>query len=279
MKKAILGLALIVVLAIAGGVYYVLTNLDELVKAAIEKHGSEASQTAVRVEQVKINLTQGAGAIRGLTIANPKGFSTPYVFSMGEISSKIDIKSLRQAPYVIDEINVRAMQVFAEINKDNKTNLNELKKNLPVKSKAKQKSKTAPNKTSKTQDEEPRLIIHRVLFTDGIIQAKIAPLNNKEYQLKLPTLTMSNLGGKQGATPSELANEILNRLTDAAQKEIKKQGFDKELDKLKAQLNTRVEEEKAKLEQEKAKLKQQTDKKLEEEKQKAEDKLKGLLGQ
>ena len=73
MKKVILGLVLVIILAIVGGVYYVLTNLDALVEAAIEKHGSEATQTAVRVDSVKIDLSNGAGAISGLTIANPTG--------------------------------------------------------------------------------------------------------------------------------------------------------------------------------------------------------------
>lgn len=271
MKKAILALSLVIVLAIIGAVYFVLTNLDSLVKAAIEKHGSEATQTAVRVSRVKIELTEGAAAIHGLTIANPKGFSTPYAFSLGEIGGKIDIKSLQEEPYVIDAITVRAPQVFMEINQEKKTNLNELKKNLAARSN-KTKTQAAKDKADKTPHKEPRLIIRRLLFADGAIQAKIVPLDNKEYTLKLPTLIMNNLGGKKGTTPRELANEILNRLTDAAQQEIKKQGLDKELEKLKA-------EAKAKVEAEKAKLQQKADTKLEEEKQKAEEQLKGLLGQ
>ena len=63
MKKVILGLMLIIVLAIAGSVYYLLTNLDALVEAAIEKYGSEATQTSVLVDSVKINLTDGAAGI------------------------------------------------------------------------------------------------------------------------------------------------------------------------------------------------------------------------
>ena len=74
MKKIILGLFLVILIAIAGGLYYVLSNLDALVEAAIEKHGSEATQTAVLVDSVKIDLASGAGGISGLTIANPKGF-------------------------------------------------------------------------------------------------------------------------------------------------------------------------------------------------------------
>ena len=85
MKKVILGLMLIIVIAIAGSVYYLLTNLDALVEAAIEKYGSEATQTSVLVDSVKINLTDGAAGITGLTIGNPAGYDLPNAFSLAEI--------------------------------------------------------------------------------------------------------------------------------------------------------------------------------------------------
>lgn len=269
MKKIILGLVLVIVFAIAGGIYYVLTNLDSLVKQAIETHGSEATQTAVLVDNVKINLADGAGAISGLTIANPKGFAMPYAFSLAEVRAGIDLQSLQQEPYIINEITVLAPQVFVEINKDNRTNLNELKKNLSASSSSTTSTKTqAPDETAA---KEPRLIIRRVTFADGNIQARVAALQNKEYQLKLPGLDMTNLGGSKGATASELASEILNRLTDRASEIVKKDIIDARLDKLKAEARAKVEEEKAKLEE-------KADSKLEEQKDKAKDKLKGLFG-
>ena len=270
MKKVILGLVLVIIFAIAGGVYYVLTNLDALVKEAIETHGSQATQTAVRVDKVKINLTDGAGAITGLTIANPEGFTMPYAFSLGEIRTGIDLQSLQQEPYIINEITVLAPQIFVEINEDNKTNLNELKNNLTSSS----LSSASQDKTQAADEistQEPRLIIRRVTFADGNIKARVAALDNKEYQLKLPALDMTNLGGSKGATPAELAREILNRLTDRASEEVKKKIIDAELDKIKAKARAKVEEEKAR-------LKEKTDAKLEEEKQKVTDKLKGLFG-
>lgn len=270
MKKIIPGIVLVIILAITVVMFYVLSNLDALVKAAIEKYGSEATQTAVRVDSVRIDLSEGAGAIKGLTIANPQGFAMPYAFSLGEVGLRLDIQSLKQEPYIIDEIIVRAPQVFVEINQDNKTSLNELTKNLTA---GMPKSKTEAQtqaETDETRAEEPRLIIRRVSFTDGNIQARVVPLKNKEYQLKLPALNMSNLGGDSGATPSELAREIINRLTDRAREEIKKKGIGQELDKLKA-------EARAKVDAEKAQLKQKTDLKLEEQKQKAKDKLKDLF--
>lgn len=270
MKKVILGFVLIVIVAIGGGVYYVLDNIDGLVKAAIEKYGSEATQTAVRVDSVKINLVDGAGGIFGLTIANPKSFTMPNAFSLGEVRIGIDLESLQEEPYVIDEITVLAPQVFVEINEDNKTNLNELKNNLMAGMPAKSSTKTEAAPVESTS-KEPRLIIRRITFADGNIQARMAALNNKEYQLKLPSINMTNLGGSKGATPSELASEILSRLTDRASEEVKKKVIDAEMDKLKAKARAKVDAEKAR-------LKKKADAKLDEQKDKAKDKLKGLFG-
>ncbi len=273
MKKGIFGFILVIILAIAAGTYYLLSNLDSLVKSVIESQGSAVTHTAVRVKKVQIKLTEGLGTIKGLTIANPDGFGTDFAFSLGEITTGIDINSLKQEPYVISEITVRKPQVFVEVNADNKTNLNELKKSIigttpKTKPGVEKADSSSSNTDSKTT--EPRLIIRRLVFADGEIQVKVVPLDNREYKLKLSNFTMSNLGGKNGATPSELTKEIMNRLIDHAKKDVKRKGIDVELDKLKAELDSKIE-------QEKAKLKSKNDAKLNKEKQKLKNKLKGFL--
>lgn len=272
MKKVIFGLLLVIIVAIGGGVYYVLNNLDSLVKAAIEQYGSEATQTAVRVDRVKINLADGSGAISGMTIANTSGFSQPYAFSLGEIRTGIDLQSLQEEPYIINEITILAPQVFVEINQDMKTNLNEIKKNLVAGMPA--GSQTTTDKPAAeppaSSGAEPRLIIRKVNFADGNIQANVAAMDNKEYNLKLPSLNMTNLGGTTGATASELSREILNRLTDRASKIVQDKVINAELDKLKAKADARIEEEKAR-------LKQMADEQQKEQEDKARDKLQDLL--
>lgn len=268
MKKVFLASVLIIIIAIAGGIYYVLNNLDELVRVAIETHGSDATQTAVQVDSVKINLTNGTGGISGLTIANPSGYTIPNAFSLGEIRIGIDLQSVQEEPYIINEIVVLAPQVFVEINEGNKTNLNELKKNLATASSATVQDKT--QEPAQGNIKEPRLIIRHVTFADGTIQARVAALQNKEYQLKLPGLDMRNLGGSKGATATELASEILKRLTDRASEIVKKDIIDAELNKLKDKAQVKIDEEKAN-------LKAQADAVQEEEKQKAQDKLKNMF--
>jgi len=193
----------------------------------------------------------------------------PNAFSLGKVRIGINLQSLQDEPYIINEITVLAPQVFVEINKDNKTNLNEIKNNLvsgmPAKSTA--KTEAAPVESS---SKEPRLIIRRIIFADGTVQARMAALNNKMYQLKLPSIDMSNLGGSRGATPGELTSEILSRLTDRVSEIVKEKVIDAELEKLKA-------EARAKIDAEKARLKKKADAKIDEKKNKAKDKLKGLL--
>ena len=155
------------------------------------------------------------------------------------------------------------------MNEANKTNLNALKNNLTSGSTAAKQEKVTQETTSGSA-KEPRLIIRRVTFADGNIQARVAALDNKEMQLKLPGLDMTNLGGSKGATATELATEILKRLTDRATEVVKKDIIDAELNKLKAKAQEKIDEEKAKLEQ-------KANSKLEEEKDKAKDKLKGLF--
>ncbi|MCW8924460.1 MAG: hypothetical protein OQK69_12690 [Gammaproteobacteria bacterium] len=267
MKKLIPALILIIIIAIAAGVYFVLTNLDALIEAAIEKYGSEATQTSVLVDGVKTDLANGTAAITGLTIGNPAGYEFANAFSLGEIRVGIDLESLQEEPYVINEIAVLAPQVFVEVNEDNKTNLNELKDNLAAGAKDSAQGQET-REAAAGGSSEPRLIIRRVTFADGGIQARVAALKNKEYQLTLPRFDMRDLGGSKGATPGEIANEILKRLTDRAGDVVKKEIVDAQVKKLKEKAQQKFDEEKARLE-DKAKSK------LED---KVKDKLKGLFG-
>jgi uncharacterized protein involved in outer membrane biogenesis len=242
MKKVVLGVILILIIALGLGIYYLLTNLDGIVKAAIEKYGSEATQTKVRVSSVRISLQEGAASIKGTTVANPRGFDGPYAFSLGEIEAKINIGSLTGEVIVIDDIIFRAPQIFVEINVDRKTNLDVLKKNITSSASTTPTSKQA----NQQKEKELKLIIRRVLFADGNILAKVVPLNGKEYQLKLPTIVMKNLGEKTGGTPEQIASQALSELTNRALAEVKKKGIDRGTEKIKAKAKEKLEAEKRK---------------------------------
>lgn len=242
MKKIILGAVLVLLVTIGFGVYYVLSNLDNFVKVAIETVGTEATQTPVRVEKVQLGLKDGSGAIFGLTVGNPQGFEAKQVFSLGEISTQIDLKSLSEEVIIIDHITVRAPEVFYEVNKAGKINLDELKRR--VSDGTSETSASSSNKAS--SGEEPKLIIRKFLFDDGNVHATLAPLN-KKYELKLPKIELVNLGGKNGATPKQIADQIVKVLTDRVLAEVKKKGLDRYRTELEGKVNKRLEAEQNKL--------------------------------
>jgi len=253
----------LVVIAIGAVLFYVISNLDSIVERAIEKYGSEATQTAVRVDSVKITLKEGAGVINGLTVANPRGFEAKHAFSVAKIGNKINIDSLGKEVIIIDDITIRAPKINYEMNKERETNLDKLKNNLM----ASAQKLSAKKQQAKEETKEPKLILKRVRFSEGEIHAKVAPLN-KEYNIKLPEILLSNLGGSKGATPAQLSKEIIEVLTDRALAEVKKQGIEAAVDKLKAKAKEGIE----------SKIKEEAGSILELDKLKDADKLKGLLG-
>jgi hypothetical protein len=267
MKKTVFAIIILMVIVIVGAVYYVLNNLDALVKAAIEEFGSDAVKTSVQVEEVAIRLREGAATINGLTVANPDGFSLPQAFSLGEVTVDINLEKTSEELVAIDAINVAAPKIFYEITADRKGSLNILKDNLGMGAGVSAGTSSGAESSKSSAGTPMKLAIARFEFKDASLHAKVVPLNDKTYDLKLPTLVLTDLNG----TPEQIFRQVLDRLIDHAKKEIKKQGLDKELAEIKAKAQQRIDEEKAE-------LKQQADDRVEQEKQKAQDKLKNLLG-
>jgi hypothetical protein len=233
MKKMALGAFLVLVLTIGFAIYYLLSNLDGIVKTAIETYGSQATQTTVRVESVQIGLKDGSGVIRKVAVGNPPDFAAPQAFSLGEIAIRIDLRSLSEEVTIIEQITVQAPDVFFELNEIGKNNLAELKRNLSTGTSA----TSPPSSAVKTGGAEPKLIIRKLLFSAGNIHARLVQLN-KEYDLKLPEIELNNLGGETGATPTQIAEQVLQELTDRALAEVKKQGFDQSKAKLEGEVNS-----------------------------------------
>lgn len=239
MKKMVLAAVLFLAISFGFAIYYVLSSLDGMVKTAIETYGSQATDTTVLVDSVQIVLKDGSGAIRGLTVGNPQGFATPQAFSLGQVATQIDLKSLSEEVTVIEHIIVQAPEVFFELNEAGKTNLGMLKQNLS----SARSGTSASSSANRDSGAEPKFIIRKLLFTDGNIHARAVALN-QDYELKLPRIEMSNLGGKNGATPKQIAEQVLKTLTDRSLAEVQKQGVDQYKAQLEDKINQQLEAEK-----------------------------------
>jgi len=214
-KKITIFIVLALILAVAGTAVYVLTNLNSIVKAAIEKYGSQATKTAVRVSSVQIKLGSGEGAVRGLRVANPSGFFSPSIITLDDISVRIAKKSVTSTPMVIDNILISGPEVFYEMKEDGTANLDILKKNLATSA-----PKEQPQKSSK--GKEIKLRVRKLVFEKGKVHVRVAQLLDKPYIVELPRLELTDIGKHNGATPAEIARIMATALAEETAKAVAK---------------------------------------------------------
>jgi hypothetical protein len=235
MKKVLIGLGVLVVL-VGIVLWRVYANLDKIVAKVIEDAGTEVTQTAVKVGGVELDLLNGKAGLSQLSVANPPGFSSPEIFSLELVSVAIDVKSVSSNPIIIDDIVVKQPRVAYEMNQQGISNLDVLKKNVKSYSTSRGKG---PGSASEKQEpagqvgEEIKLIIRRLSFEGGELNATSALRPDKPVKASLPAFTMSNIGqASGGATSDQIAKEVLDRLVKQAVDAASKAGVDKLADEL-----------------------------------------------
>jgi uncharacterized protein involved in outer membrane biogenesis len=209
-KKIIIFIVLALILVVAGAAVYVLTNLNSIVKAAIEKYGSQATKTAVRVSSVKIKLKNGEGAVLGLKVANPSGFSSPSIITLDDITVRIEVNSVTSTPLVIDTILISGPEVFYEMKENGTANVDILKKNLTP--------EEQPQKSPR--EKEIRLRVRKLVFEKGKVHVRVAKLADKPYTVDLPSLELTDIGKHGGATPAEIARIMAAALAEETAKAV-----------------------------------------------------------
>ena len=264
--KILAGSVFVVVLVVGAAAIFLWSSLDSIVAGAIEKYGSEVTQTPVGVSGVKIGITSGEGAIEGLSIGNPKGFSAPSIFTLGKISTMIDTATVTKPTVVIKEIMVNAPKVYYEIDESGNSNIDALTNNIKA-------ATSGGSGQSSDSGETPKLIIERLVIDKGSVDARIAALDDKPLSADLPRIELRNIGkSKGGATPGEISEQVVNELVKKARDAVASLGVEKYLGKTleeaKAQIGAKVSEQ----------LKGTTDESVGDAVKKGGDAIKGLFG-
>ena len=228
--------AVLIVVAII----YLWSSLDSLVEAAIEKYGSQATQTQVSVAAVKLSLGSGEGSTEGLEVNSPAGCSRKQLFTLGMITVAIEPETITDEVIVINKIIIKAPQVFYEINDKGESNVDALKKNLQQSSKSSEKSET-------TDGKEVKLIIRKLVIESGEIDARIAAMGEKNLSANLPRIELTDIGKKSGgATPAEVAEKVADVLIKKVGPAVASLGVEQYLgktaDEAKAELESGVTE-------------------------------------
>ncbi len=205
MKKLLIGLFLLVVIVVLAA-YFLLGNLDNIVKASIQKYGSEVTQTSVDVSDVHIGLTDGLGTISNLKIGNPKGFNSDYLLHMNNIGVQIDLQQLSPELIVINQILLDGPSIIYELSKDG-SNVDVIKKNVNAYA-------GSGDNSGGDEDSGLKLIIENLIIKNGDVKISSNMVKDKTLSTKLPAIHLRDIGKDTGgASPAEVAKKVVSVLT------------------------------------------------------------------
>jgi hypothetical protein len=213
MKRVLVIGITLVVLAGIGALVFLASSLDSIVKQVIERTGSELTGTSVRLDSAEIDLGSGRGTLRGLRVANPEGFSSADVFSLGEITLEIDLGTLTQDPVVIRTVRIDAPEARVEVDAKGKTNVDVIRRHLKQAESEGGGAESGGEGSSEATDT-PRLRIQSFTFENGQVAADTSALGGKEKTQALPALRLRDVGGASGAAPAEIGEDVLDAYLD-----------------------------------------------------------------
>jgi len=201
MKKFLLVLVVLAVVVIAA-LFLVGSNLDGLVKKAIETAGPPITQTTLTIGGVSLSPRSGSGALKGLIIGNPSGYTAPYAIKLGEAKLEVAPASL-----LTDKIHIKSIAVTgAQITIEGGLGDNNLKQILANIDRFTAGEKSAP---AGDAGSKKKLQVDDFFLSGAQVDVKFALLGGKALSVPLPDIHLTNLGSSgEGMTPGELSKKV-----------------------------------------------------------------------
>ena len=230
LKKRYIVLAAIVG-AIAGGVYYVSHNLENIVKSAVNKYGSQVTGTEVKLGGFYFAPFKGEVKLNDLTVANPKGYAKPYIISLGEVFVKLNVKSLTEPVIVVEKVSVVKPEVTYELKNVTNNNVSDLLANINKNTASADKTEMPKEEVKKEEKsgEGKKVVVDLVSVSDGQVNiaASIAG-KGTGAGIPLPNIEIKDIGkekDKSGKSLSETVVVILKKILNASYQAVVEKGL------------------------------------------------------
>lgn len=197
MKKILIALVAVLLILIGAGVFLA-SNLDGYIKETIEKEGSIALGSQVSLQAVETDLAAGSAKLSGLSIANPKGYSSEHAFSVNTIQAKVDYGN-----QIIEEVLIEKPTINADVN-GTRSNFQDLVDQMP---------ETADESEAEAAEEEPTITINSFKLLEATVNLTHDKLGATTFVMD--DLILSNITG----TPTQISEIISKELTSHVSKQ------------------------------------------------------------
>lgn len=204
MKRALFGVAALVLFAAVGAGVWLYLSLDWVVKRALEGYVPEIIGAEVKVASVEISPASGAGTITGLVIGNPKGFSSPQAAAVGTVEVAIDPATIAKDVIVVRRIAVAGPNITYQAGR-NGSNFEVFKRNV---------EKRVGGSDPKAKGGGTRLVVERLTIRGATVNyVPEIPVRGATLSYDLPDIQLVDVGKRQGGvTPGELSKIVVDAL-------------------------------------------------------------------
>ncbi len=194
-KRVILAVVVLVVLA-AAVVYF---KLNTIVRSVVETQATNSLNVPTTLGSANLNLFGGNVSLKNLDIGSPVGFSAPKMFSLGGVAVDTSLSELRQTPLKVSQIVIDNPRLVLE-QKGMKTNVQALMDQLP---------KSQPQPDASGKPSEPMKLIIGLLQMNNAELAIKSDTFDKEFTLKLPSVTVKDIGSGEGNKNGAAVKEVI----------------------------------------------------------------------
>jgi hypothetical protein len=217
MKKVLV--VVLAILLLAGGAvwYFTAFKLDGMIKQQIEQAGTASFGTPVTVGSLETDLKNGSLTISGITVANPPGYKNANAFTLTGIEAAVDYETLEIKRVVIDQPEI----VVEE--KNGESNFAELLAHME-----KQPAEPAPA----TGDEPPPVIvIHHFRMNKSRAAFESESLDHYS-DIRIDEVELKNVRGTPAEVANVIATEVVEEVVSAAAIELLKAKASEKMDDL-----------------------------------------------
>lgn len=205
--KKLLGYSLLALLVLGVGLYITLQFfLGSIVKTGVNKIAPRITQTKVELQGASISPLSGAGALTGIAVGNPKGWSEADAFRLGRVQVSLEPFSVFKDHIVINEIVIEQPEFLYET-KIVASNIGDLLKNI-------EQSIGGQNAESKTKDGKPiKMVVKKLVLKDGKVTLGVGGAGGV-ITIPMPPLNMTDIGTAEGGiTPAQVAFAVMRNVT------------------------------------------------------------------
>ena len=193
--KLLMSLFVLLVLVAGGGMFF----LDGIVRKGIETVGTQAAKVEVKLDDVGMSVFTGKGALRGLQVANPKGYRAPQAVKVGQALVVLKPLSVFSERVVVRSVVVQETEIHYE-KRDGKANLDVIQANV---------------ESALSQDRDKNAKPEKKLQIDSLVirNARVHVYGDKPDEpptvLTLNEIHLQDMGqGPEGITGAELTRKL-----------------------------------------------------------------------